>query len=66
VLFVSVTDSVVLDVSRSRSFLLSELGIHISRILDVRVVNGAHKSINGSPHSMLRKGRVRDIELHPS
>lgn len=63
-LFVSVIDFVVLDVFRSRFFLFSELGIYISRILDVRVVNGVYKSINGFLYFMLRKGRVRDIELY--
>lgn len=35
--------------------LLSELGIHISRILGVKAVNSAHKSANESPKHYIEK-----------
>lgn len=49
ILFITMTDSIALDVFRSVFPLLSDLGIHISRILGVKAVNSAHKGVNGSP-----------------
>lgn len=60
------TNSITLDVFRSDFPLLSELGIHISRILGVKAVNSAHKSVNESPKHYVKEKENKKHREHPS